>query len=182
MSLDKYWGSVNRKSQRKTESLKLWIYTKPQTPEQRTHNREQKLLAQKIATKLQNEHNHNKHGFVNDDKLNGNFIEFFYMLADEKKNENNEGNWKSAYKHLVKYAGDKVTFRELSVDFVEGFKNYLQQEATKKTDEKLSVNTQVSYFRKLKAAFKQGVKEATSQSIILHRLKGLKKKKLIENT
>ncbi|WP_418514113.1 site-specific integrase [Corallibacter sp.] len=158
LSLDKYWGSVNGKSQRKTESLKLWIYTKPQTPEQRTHNREQKLLAEKIATKLQNEHNHNKHGFVNDDKLNGNFIEFFYLLSDEKKNENNEGNWKSAYKHLVKYAGDKVTFRELSVEFVEGFKNYLQQEATKKTDEKLSVNTQVSYFRKLKAAFKQGVK------------------------
>jgi integrase len=159
LSLDKDWGSINGNPNRKFQSLKMWIYTKPKTSKEREHNKTQKSLAKKIATKMENEYNHNQYGFVDDDKMKANFIDFFYALADNKKTANNEGNWKSAYKHLINYAGKKIAFKDLSIEFVEGFKNYLQDKAVKKTGDKISTNTQVSYFRKLKAAFRQANKK-----------------------
>lgn len=158
--LDKYFGIVNGKVKRKTESLKgLWIYTKPKSATERSHNKEQAKLAEKIAIKLQNDINHNNYGFVNESNFKANFIDFFLMLADSKQNQNNEGNWKSAYKFLLQYAGNYVAFKDLNIEFVDGFKNYLQNKAFKKNGEKISINTQVSYFRKLKAAFKEAVRK-----------------------
>lgn len=158
--LDIYLGTINNKPNRRTESLKgFWIYTNPKNKLEKEHNKEKLLLAEKIAIKMQNEFNHNQHGFMNNDKLNANFIEFFYKLADNKENNNNEGNWKSAYKFLVSYAGINVLFKQINREFIEGFKFYLETKAYKKNGERIAVNTQVSYFRKFKASIKEAVKK-----------------------
>lgn len=155
--LEKYYGLVNGKYKRKTEVLKrIWIYTNPKTKEERKHNKEQIILAEKFVTKLQNEYNHKQYGFINEDSQNANFIEFFCLLAETKDSKSNEGNWKSSYNYLIEYAGELVMFKEINVEFLEGFKRFLQKNAfAKKTGKQIAVNTQVSYFRNVKSAVKE---------------------------
>lgn len=158
--LDKYYGSFNGEPpKRKKEVIRgVWIYTKPKNKAERDHNKEQKRFAEKIATQLQHRFNHKKHGFVSDDSQNANFIDFFLYLSESKDTKSNRENWKGAYNYLVQYAGEVVPFRQLDIEFVEGFKFFLQKKAfAKKTKKQLSINTQVSYFRKFKTSFKEAL-------------------------
>ena len=159
--LDLYKGTNSLgKPERDRENLKMYIFSKPKNKKERDFNKNQLELAEKIAIKRQNEYNNNKYGFQSKEQLSGNFLDYFLFLAEKRKeSKGNYGNWDSAYKHLLKYAGAKVTFRNLDTNFVEGFKEYLGKKAIKKNGEGLSINSQVSYFRKLKAALKRAYQD-----------------------
>lgn len=158
--LDYYTGSMNGNTIRKIETLKgLWIFTEPKNKNEKDHNRQKFELAEKIAVKKQNEANHSSHGFISNDSLNANFIEFFYQLSNKKDSKSNEANWKSTYKFLVLYAGENFSFKQIDRNFIEGFKNFLSTKAFKKNGERLATNSQVSYFRKFKASLKEAVRK-----------------------
>ena len=96
-----------------------------------------------------------------ENNLNASFLSYFQALADKRKNSfGNYGNWDSTLKHLKKYAKERdVSFAEISPKWVEGFKEYLEHQAKKKDNNTLTQNSKVSYFRKLKAALAQAVKD-----------------------
>ena len=77
----------------------------------------------------------------------------------EKTARVNYGNWDSALKHLVKFAGKDVTFEEVDARWLEDFKKYLMTKAETKSCTPLSQNSQSSYFNKIKAALRQAFNE-----------------------
>jgi len=148
--LDIYWNGKRTK-----EYLKLYL-VKPQTAFDRDSNKKIMALAENIRAKRQTELQNNGYGFFNDFKQDTNFIEYFKTLIEKRKeSKGNYGNWDSTLKHLIKYCDVKITFRDIDIDFVEGFKSYLQHEAKTKSNTPLSKNSQNSYFNKFRATINQ---------------------------
>ena len=148
--LDIYWDGKRTK-----EYLKLYL-VKPHTSFDRDSNKKIMALAENIRAKRQTELQNNGYGFFNDFKQDTNFIEYFRTLIEKRKeSKGNYGNWDSTLKHLIKYCDVQITFRDIDIKFVEGFKEYLQHEAKTKSDTPLSKNSQNSYFNKFRAAINQ---------------------------
>lgn len=148
--LDIYWNG-----KRKKEYLKLHL-VKPHTPFDRDSNKKIMALAENIRAKRQMELQNNGYGFANDFKQDTNFIEYFKTLIEKRKDsKGNFGNWDSTLKHLIKYCNVQTTFRDIDINFIEGYKYYLQHEAKTKSNTLLSKNSQNSYFNKFRASLKQ---------------------------
>ena len=148
------------KHNREFENLSLFIYDKPKTPIEKQHNKDTLNLAEKIRTKKQAEYDSGKFGFQSNSKINGNFIEYFKGLTDERfESKGNHGNWDSCYKHLKAYFGEKLSFKDLTVDKIKSFKEYLDKNAPSPQGKSLSPNTKLSYFAKVKAALNQAFDE-----------------------
>lgn len=153
------------KHQRRYEALNLFIYDKPKSPEEKHHNKEALRLAEAIRSKRIVEHQSGIHGFVNPSNNQISFYSFFQKLTQEKHRTTEKSNafiWDCAYKQLIKYHADDVTFEQLTPAFIKGFKEYLVNTARTKSNEKLSKNTASSYFNKVRAA----INEAYHQGII----------------
>ncbi len=144
------------KHDREFENLELYLYDKPKTPKQKQDNKTNQDLAEKIRTKKQAEYDSGKYGFQNHIKVNANFVEYFRKLTDERfDSQGNYGNWDSAYKHFTDFFGEKLTFTDFTVEKVKEFKDYLDKSATTPQGKKLSPNTKLTYFAKVKAALNQ---------------------------
>lgn len=140
---------------RSKEYLKLYL-VKPKISIDRGSNKKTMSLAENIRATKQTELQNNGWGIANDFKQDTNFIEYFKSLIEKRKDSpGNWGNWDSTLKHLIKYCDGQTTFRDIDTNFVEGFKNYLQNEAKTKSDLALSKNSQNSYFNKFRAALNE---------------------------
>lgn len=163
--LEIYKGTIvtpegKRKVQREYEYLNLYLEDKPQTPAQRQQNKQTLQLAEGIKAKRELEIKNGQHGFSSGFKSNTNFIEYFKSLAEKRhESKGNYGNWDSTLKHLIKFAGKKVTFREISPQFCENFKQYLAKEAKKTSGEPLASSSISSYFNKFRSSLKQATRE-----------------------
>ena len=67
----------------------------------------------------------------------------------------NYDNWDAAYKHLEKYCSPTLSFEKVDLDFISGFKNYLESKATTKSGTPLSQNSKYTYFNKFKACLRE---------------------------
>ena len=99
-------------------------------------------LAEAVRAKRLLEIQNNTYGFTSDFKLDANFIEYFKSLVDYREKHSSKGtwsNWDSAYKHLIKFAGEVVSFKEITADYVEQLRDHLQFDAEIKGGRKLSI-------------------------------------------
>lgn len=145
---------------REYEYLDLYLIDKPSNPIDRATNKKNLELAESIKSKRELEIKNGQHGFASDFKNNTNFIEYFQAQSEKRKqSEGNYGNWSSALMHLKKFAGNKVSFREVDTDFCERFKDYLTNQAKTKAKNKLSSASVASYFTKFRACLTKAVKE-----------------------
>ena len=80
----------------------------------------------------------------------------------------NWGNWYSCLKHLERYCTEKTTFKDVTTDWIEGFKDYLNNAAKDAYKRKnndlaeakpLSQNSKVSYFNKLRACINKAFED-----------------------
>jgi hypothetical protein len=80
----------------------------------------------------------------------------------------NWGNWYSCLRHLERYCTEKTTFKDITSDWIEGFRDYLDNVAKDAYKRKnndlaeakpLSQNSKVSYFNKLRACINQAFEE-----------------------
>ena len=148
------------KGKRKMEYLGLHLIPKPKTSADRASNNKTKELAQSIWAKRQIEFQNGIYGFNDLEKMNTSFIKYFEILVNKRyTSHGNYGNWKSALLHLKKYSPNDIKFSEIDHKWLDGFKEYLINDAEKKNEEKLSANSQSSYFNKVRAALKQAVKD-----------------------
>ena len=148
------------KHNREFENLELYLIEKPKTPIDKEENRATLILAEKVKTKRQSEHNSGKFGFKNDIKVRANFLEYFQKLTDERfESKGNHGNWDSTLKHLQKHFPASTTFNDIDSEALKGFKYYLNKKATTPQGKPLAANTKISYFNKVKAALNQAFKE-----------------------
>ena len=159
--LDYYFPKASRKRIR--ETLDLYIYSSPKTVKEKSHNKKTLLLAESIRSKKFLEIQHEEHGFSHliKDNLDKNFITYFSEQTDKKYNESsgNYGNWDSVLKHLIKFNGDVVLFKNVNVKWLEDFKYYLKHTARTKSNKPLSQNSCYSYFNKVKACLREAVRE-----------------------
>lgn len=148
------------KTIRDYEYLNLYLIDNPKSPIDKHHNKETLLLAESIKAKRELEIKNGQYGFANEFKQSTNFIDFFSDLMEKRKeSKGNYGNWDSSLKHLKRFAGSKVLFRDIDHSFCENFRDYLRDTATKSNGEKLSSSSVSSYFNKFRASLKEAVKK-----------------------
>ena len=142
------------------EYLNLYLKDNPKTPSEKQANKDTLELAKSIKSKRELEIKNGLYGFTNEFKQATNFIEYFRAQTEKKlQSEGNYGNWDSTLKHLIKFAGTKVSFREIDSAFCERFKDYLANEAKTKSENPLSSSSVSSYFNKFRACLKKAVKD-----------------------
>ncbi len=148
------------KHRRKFETLEYYLYTDPKNKLERDHNKVNLEMAEKVKAKRLLAEQNEQYGFAVKYKIRTNLVEYIKELIEQRKESpGNWGNWDSALKHLVAYAGTNTTFEMVDKKFVEGFKTYLAKQAKTKSGTALSTNSQSSYFLKLKAALNQAVED-----------------------
>ncbi|MBP9134057.1 MAG: site-specific integrase [Saprospiraceae bacterium] len=147
-----------RKPIRDYEYLDLYLIDKPSNPIDKQQNKENLKLAESIKAKRELEIKNGTYGFTNEFKKQTNFIEYFRNLVNKKESKGNFGNWYSTQIHLENYAGRNVTFKDIDLQFAEGFKEYLNK-VKRKDGKPLANNSKASYFAKFRASLNEAVKE-----------------------
>ena len=147
-----------QKPVREYEYLELYLIDNPKTQTEKQANKETLKLAESIKAKRELEIKNGEYGFKTEFKQKANFIDYFQSVVEQKKTKGNLENWKSTLNYLIGYAGKDVTFKDIDLNFVEGFKRYLDT-TEKKNGGLLSRNSKASYLAKFRACLNQAVKE-----------------------
>lgn len=170
-----YYGD----GKREYEYLNLYLSPEPEigklTKQEREDNRQSLAMAEAIRSKRLLEVKNEEFGFRDTQKAKGSFLAYFQQLMSKRKNSlGNWGNWNSTLKHLQKLAPQGVLFKEIDKQWLEEFKEYLQQDAKSDNGRRLSQNTQCSYYSKVTAALKEAVKDGILQMNPSVQVKGIK--------
>lgn len=158
---------------RSYEYLNLYLVPE-KTRADKEKNKETMRLADAIRAKRVVEFQNGRFGFEGGFKQDTVFLDYYRMLC-EKRHQNPEslgnwGNWYSALKHLERYIKNpSMTFRDVTPEFVEGFRTYLDKTARVKDKRKkakttvdskpLSSATKQSYLNKLRACINQAFED-----------------------
>lgn len=149
-------------------------------------NRKTLALAEAIRAKRVVELQNGEFGFRDQFKEETNFYDYYVRLCEERLGEDsrgNWGNWRSCLKHLGIYDPRlrQRTFKDITPDYIRGFKDYLEREACawssdyrNRSEHRLSRNSRVSYFNKLKACIAQAYDERVIATNPLRGIEGFK--------
>ena len=182
---------VYRDGKRSYEFLKLYLVPE-RTKEDKEQNRQTMQLAQSIKAQRIVEMQNGEFGFKSKFAEDTLFYDFYRAMCEARHGEEsngNWGNWFSCLKHLQRYEpNERITFAQITPEWVQGFKDYLEDAAY--TNEghyrsedgvvrKLSRNSKVSYFNKLRAC----INEAFERRIIAYNpMRGIENFKAEEGT
>lgn len=172
---------------RSYEYLKLYLIEE-KTKADREKNRQTMQLAEAIRGKRLVELQNGEYGFNAAYKLDTNFLDYYKAMCEKRKGNpeslGNWGNWYSCLKHLERYCKPGMTFKDVTPEWIEGFKKYLDKTARCrdkrkhiKTDEvvkPLSQNSKVSYFNKLRACINQAFEDRIMPHNPLRGIEGFK--------
>ncbi len=159
--LEYYYGyeidSYGKKTiSRKFEKIdNLQVFNDPKTRSEITSNKETFLLAEKIKKIKEVEVITGKFNLEDKSKLATTFLDYFKKIMNERlDSKGNYDNWDATYKHLIRYCSPQITFKDVDIDFVKGFKNHLET-ATTKSNTILSKNSKYTYYNKFKACMRE---------------------------
>ena len=154
---------------RSYEYLKMYLVPE-RTRADKEKNKQTLLLADAIRSKRVVELRNGKYGFVTR-AISVRFFEYYRSMCEHrlgKQSKANWGNWTSCLHHLRRYEKrDNITFEEITPEWVQGFRDYLERDAVawahdkrkRKEFKPLSRNSKVSYFNKLRACLNQAFEE-----------------------
>lgn len=141
-----------RKRNREFEYLNLYIFENPKTPKEKKETKDNLQLAENILAIRKSEYLQGKFNLQDTKKTKELFLDYFNEKKNERYNETgNFDNWNASQIHLEVYCPPNLTFSQVDVDFVKGFKNYLDKKAKTKSGTPLSQNTKYTYYNKFKA-------------------------------
>ena len=163
---------------RSYEFLKLYIYDKPKTIIEKDHNKETLQLAESIKAQKVLEFNSRKHGFVSSTSGKIGFLNYFNDLVEKRYDtEGTYGNWFSTLKHLTIFCkGVDIQISKIDETFLENFKEYLLKEKISNNGGRLSQNTALSYFNKIRTALKEAYRNKMISENPTLRVKTIKEK------
>ena len=157
--------------QRSYEYLKLYLIPENNREDKRK-NQETLKLAEAIKSKRVVELQNKEFGFKSPYKEDSNFYDYYMAMCKDRfkaDTMSNWGIWNSCLKHLLRYDADlkKRTWKEIDGRFVQGFKDYLENDAfawsederDRNKERRLSRNSKVSYFNKLRACCNQAFEQ-----------------------
>ncbi|MCR9225894.1 MAG: site-specific integrase [Flavobacteriaceae bacterium] len=161
------------KHHREYEYLQLYLLQKPKTAAERKKNKEQLELAEKILAIRKAEVYQGKYDIQNDHKGKTRFLEYYELKKEERyQTKGNYDNWDAAQKHLEAYCPRHITFNDVDLDFVKGFKKYLDTVAVTKSRKNLSQNTKHTYYNKFKACLNAAFEEGFLNENLNKKVKG----------
>ena len=155
---------------RSYEYLKMYLVPE-KSREAKDKNRETLRLADAIRAKRIVELRNGQYGFRSGFATNTRFFDYYRSLCEKRlgsESRGNWGNWYSCLHHLKKYEKrENITFEEITHEWVQGFKDYLEHEAVawshdyrkRLKDKPLARNSKMSYFNKLRACINQAYEE-----------------------
>ncbi|PZX16449.1 site-specific recombinase XerD [Breznakibacter xylanolyticus] len=163
------------------EFLRLYIVDKPKTPIEKQHNTDTLRIAESIRIKRENNLNKPEiYSQFEKEQLRlkelgeQSFVDYFRNLT-EKRDGSNQKCWYSTLNYLESFSNGNMTFSDLSEKYLEGFKEYLLTTTSNKSEKaKLSNNSALSYFNKVKAALKQAYKDGLIQVDLNARISPIK--------
>ena len=146
------------------------------TPADRKQNKDNLAMAEAVRGQRQLEIQKGIYGFrtsrVNE---NEDFLKFYEKMLEERYNSgSNYDNWFSALKYIKLYSKGEIKFKDLTPEFVEGFKNYLLTAKVPGRAVKLSQNSCVSYFNKFRAAINKAFELRMLEDNPVKRVKSIK--------
>ena len=148
---------------RSYEYLKLYLI--PETNRKdKEKNRQTLQLAEAIKAKRVVELQNGEYGFNAAYKLETNFLDYYRAMCEKRhgnpESRGNWGNWYSCLKHLERYCKPNTTFKDITPEWIIGFREHLDKNArcrdkrkiitTEEVTKPLSQNSKVSYFKHLK--------------------------------
>lgn len=171
--LDKYMDGG-----REYEYLNLYLLPEPEkgklTKEQKDENKKTLGLAEAIRSKRHLEVVNGEHGFRNKEKAKWSFLRYIeHLIVKRNTSDSNHANWTSMQKHLQSYIKNDITFKQITKEWVEGFKEHLKTTVSS-TGRKLSQNSQLAYYSKFCAALKQAHKDGILQRNPAEEVEGVK--------
>lgn len=161
---------IYRNGKRSYEFLKLYLIPE-RTRQDKEANKSTMQLANSIKAKKIVEMQNNEYGFKSEYKQNALFYDYYRSMCNKRlgaESRGNWGNWYSCLHHLLKYEpNERITFAEITPAWVQGFRDYLDNEAVawghdfrkRIKDKPLARNSKLSYFNKLKACLNQAFDE-----------------------
>lgn len=168
------------------ETLKLYLVPEG-TRKDKEKNKETMRLAEAIRAKRVVELQNGRFGFEDGFKLDTNFLDYYRAMTQERlgtESLGNWGNWYSCLKHLERYCKPNITFRDITPEWVMGFRKYLDKTARVRDKRKkttttedlkpLSQNTKQSYFNKLRACLNQAFEDGIIPKNPMRGIEGFK--------
>jgi integrase len=156
---------------REYEFLKLYLIPE-KTREDKEKNRQTMQLANSIKSKRIVEMQNGEFGFKSSYKTDTLFFDYYKAMCEKRhgnpESRGNWGNWYSCLHHLMKYEKNtRITFEDITQEWVQGFRDYLDNEAVawthdyrkKLKDKPLARNSKLSYFNKLRACLNQAFED-----------------------
>ncbi len=102
------------------------------------------------------------------------FLDYYKQIARKRKGSNYD-NWMAAYQYLETFVDKGLKFANLNEKLINEFKEYLlTTQSYKRKNTKLSQNTALAYFNKVKATLKQAFKDGYLQYDLNGRIPSIK--------
>lgn len=161
---------IYHNGRREYEFLKLYLIPEKNRAD-KEKNRQTLLLANSIKAKRIVDIQNGDHGFKSPFAEEVLFFDYYRNMCEKRlgtESRGNWGNWRSCLKHLEKYeSNQRITLSQITPKWVQGFKDYLENEATawgcdfreRIKDHPLARNSKLSYFNKLKACLNQAYED-----------------------
>lgn len=161
---------IYHNGRREYEFLKLYLIPEKNRVD-KEKNRQTLQLANSIKAKRIVDIQNGDHGFKSPFAEEVLFFDYYRNMCEKRlgtESRGNWGNWRSCLKHLEKYeSNQRITLSQITPKWVQGFKDYLENEATawgcdfreRIKDHPLARNSKLSYFNKLKACLNQAYED-----------------------
>ena len=148
------------------EYLRLYLVPE-RTREDKRKNKETLQLAETIRAKRVIEYHEGRYGFETSGQDKVLLIDYFETLAGTQKRKTSDG-WHNCLLHLKRYERrTDITFAEVTPEWVEGFKEYLDAHG-------LAQNTKSLYFSKLRACINKAYRDGIIADNPLRRVGSIK--------
>jgi integrase len=162
------------------EFLRLYLFDRPQNPLEREHNKETKMLAEKICSKRTLEIDKGEYGFLDRDKKNIDFLKYYLEVGNKHKETDGTYNaWNSSYNYIEKFTNGHCKINDLTERFCNDYKEFLLKTPSVKSvkvPKRLSQNAALAYFNKFKAALKQAYKDGLIQINLSEKIDTIKQR------
>lgn len=164
-----------KEGKREYEYLDLFLVP-AKTPADRKQNKENLAMAEAVRGQRQLEIQKGIYGFKTSRKNdNHDFIAFYETLLEARENtKSNHDNWFGALKYIKLYSKGAIKFKDLTPEFVEGFRHYLLNAKMPHRGVKLAQNSCVSYFNKFRAAINKAFEMRLIDENPVKRVKSIK--------
>lgn len=169
---------IYRNGKREREFLKLYLID-AKTPADKEQNRQTLATANAVKAKRTIELQNGEYSFTKQFKEDTPFLAYFRdLMESHRKGQGRSetmGSWRSVLHYLEKYCDESTTFKDVTPEFIMGFKKMLdtceKDTSTgspsvyeKDTFQGLAQNSKVLYFEK----FRSCIKSAYENGVIAH--------------